>query len=83
MSEQKNGVIRKYYNYKEIKLWREYFEFNGKIEGEYKEYYDNGQLSLIFNYKNQKTEGKYTLYYSNGQLKKICNYKNNIKIRYK
>ena len=53
-----------------------YFIFNGKKEGEYKEYYSNGLLDIICNYKNDKREGEYKSYYNNKQLYKICNYKN-------
>ena len=35
-----------------------------------KEYYDNGQLKEIYNYKDDKKEGEYKLYHKNGNLKK-------------
>ena len=50
------GQLIEIYNYK-----------NGNLEGEYKEYHENGQLSIICNY-------------TNGQLIRICNYKNEKKI---
>ena len=31
---------------------------DGKKEGEYKEYWDNGQIALICNYVNGKKEGE-------------------------
>jgi antitoxin component YwqK of YwqJK toxin-antitoxin module len=43
-----------------------YFKFNDKKEGEYKEYYINGKLEEICNYKNGWREGEYKNYYENG-----------------
>jgi antitoxin component YwqK of YwqJK toxin-antitoxin module len=53
------------------------FIFNKKKEGEYKMYYENGQLRKICNYINGKQEGKEEIY-DNGryQLYEKCNYKN-------
>jgi antitoxin component YwqK of YwqJK toxin-antitoxin module len=44
------------------------------MEGEYKLYYENGQLHIISNYINEKMEGEYKKYYVNGQLYIISNY---------
>ncbi len=74
MTEKKNGIILEYSSDKI--LLTKYFIFNGKIEGEYKKYYNNG-LKVICNYKNERKEGIYKIYYDNGQLWLICNYKNN------
>jgi antitoxin component YwqK of YwqJK toxin-antitoxin module len=41
---------------------------NGLIEGEYKEYHENGNLSAIYNYVNDKLEGEYKSYHPNGNL---------------
>ena len=41
-------IVRKYYN-EQYKLHYKHFEINGKINGEYKSYYDNGKLDVIFN----------------------------------
>lgn len=35
---------------------------------EHKEYYNNGQLSKQYLYKNDKLDGEYTHYYNNGQI---------------
>ncbi len=43
-------------------------------KGEYREYYDNGQLREACNYIDGKIEGEYREYYDNGQLYIICNY---------
>ena len=69
-------VIRTYYSGDDRNLSEEYFQLNGKKEGEYKSYYDNGQLEMICNYVNNKTEGEYKEYYRSGQLFIICNYLN-------
>ncbi len=76
MTEKKNGIIKIYYRTTEIKSQIKYFIFNGKREGEYKEYHENGQLKKICNYSNDKKEGKYKQYYKNGKIYIICNYKN-------
>ena len=49
---------------------------NGKEEGEWIAYYDNGQLSYKGNYENGKEEGEWIAYYDNGQLDSKGNYKN-------
>ena len=49
-----------------------------RLKGEHKEYYENGQLWSIVNFKDGKTEGEYKSYYKNGQLESIYNYKNGI-----
>ena len=67
-------VVRTYYDKEQTKLDEEYYEINGKKEGEYKEYYMNGNLKVICNYINNKLNGKYKLYHYNGYLDLICNY---------
>jgi antitoxin component YwqK of YwqJK toxin-antitoxin module len=79
MTEKKNGIIRIYCDKAEKKLWYEYFIFNNKREGEYKDYYKNGQLYEIVNYKNNNLEGEHKQYWVNKQLSVIYNYKNNKK----
>ena len=50
---------------------------NGKAEGEWISYHDNGQLYSKGNYKNGKAEGEWFIYFwSNGQLMRKGNYKN-------
>ena len=84
MTEKNNGVVRDYYDEDKIKLSNTYYIFNGKKEGEYKEYWANEQLNLIRNYKNGNLEGEYKLYREDGQLNLICNYKNgNLEGKYK
>jgi len=58
MANNKCGIIRdKFCNQSRI-----YFMFNGKIEGEYKQFHENGQLVHNCYYINNKTEGE-TKYY--------------------
>ena len=49
---------------------------DGKLEGPYEDYSDNGQLQTKRNYKDGKREGLYEYYSDNGQLKTKRNYKN-------
>ena len=49
---------------------------NGKREGEWLIYYDNGQLLEKVNVKNGKLDGEHVWYYDNGQLRGKQNYKN-------
>jgi antitoxin component YwqK of YwqJK toxin-antitoxin module len=51
--------IRKYSPDAKSQLKEEYYEVNGKKEGVYKSYHDNGQLSEICNYVNGKKNGEY------------------------
>ena len=48
---------------------------NGKAEGEWLSYYENGQLKYKINYKDGKAEGEWLWYYENGQLEMKGNYK--------
>ena len=49
---------------------------NGKREGAWVYYHDNGQLWFKSNFKNGKEEGAYVRYYDNGQLDTKGNLKN-------
>jgi len=48
---------------------------DGKKDGEWLFYYDNGQLKYKSNWKDGKPEGEYLTYHENGQLKFKRNYK--------
>ena len=48
--------------------WQGSFK-NGKKEGTWVKYWNNGQLSYKGNYKNGKREGDWVTYYDNGQLR--------------
>ncbi len=50
--------------------------FSGyKSEGEYKEWYKNGQLTRHCFYKNDELDGEYKRWHENGQLWVHCFYK--------
>jgi antitoxin component YwqK of YwqJK toxin-antitoxin module len=49
-----------------------------KTQGEYKEWYSDGQLFMHCFYKNGKREGECKLWRSNGQLFMHCFYKNSV-----
>ena len=48
---------------------------NGKREGEWLWYFENGQLNIKNNYKDNKLEGEWLWYFENGQLKYKSNFK--------
>ena len=52
---------------------------NGKFEGEWLEYYDNGQLKIKRNYKDGILEGESLWYHKNGQLESKGNFKDDEK----
>ena len=52
---------------------------NGELEGFWKYYYKDGQLSSNRNYKDGKKDGLWETYYENGQLKTKGNYKDGIR----
>jgi antitoxin component YwqK of YwqJK toxin-antitoxin module len=68
------GVVRTYYDEEKTKIFEEYFKMNGKIEGIYKSYWQNGQLFYEVNYIDDKREGIYKSYWDDGQLYKEVNY---------
>ena len=49
---------------------------NGKHEGTWVRYWDNGQLMFKGDYKNGEAEGSHERYYDNGQVKAKGDYKN-------
>ena len=59
-----DGVLSIKGNYKE-----------DKQEGDWKSYYDSGQLYLDRFYKDGNLDGFFKSYYDNGQLKYVWNYK--------
>jgi hypothetical protein len=63
----RNGFIR---SRKVLYCFSAPYEFyqNGKIEGEYKEWYEDGTPLEHKLYKKGKLEGKHKLWYDNGQL---------------
>ena len=71
--------IRIYCEYLKI-LKCEYYEVNGKKEGEYKEYDIYGNLKNIFNYSNGLLTGVSKQYYQEGGLSSVENYVKSKKI---
>jgi antitoxin component YwqK of YwqJK toxin-antitoxin module len=70
------GEYKKYhYVHKTLLILCSYMK-NDKKEGEYKYYHANGQLNLIYNYRDGKIEGICKIYYKNGQLIQALDYKN-------
>ena len=55
---------------------------NGKPEGSWETYWDNGQLSLKGNYKNGKRKGSWESYHEDGSVKEkyTGTYKNGVKV---
>ena len=51
-------VVRTYFDKEQTKLAHEYYQVDGKKEGEYKSYYSNGQLYEICNYVDANKNGK-------------------------
>ena len=76
-----SGVDRTYFDPEKTQLKSEVFIHNGKREGVYKSYHDNGQLFQEVNYINGKREGIYKSYHNNGQLWKEVNYINDVIMR--
>ena len=68
ISLSSTGVVRTYFDTKKTKLGEEYFQLNGKKNGIYKSYYDNGILGSEVNYIDDKKNGIYKSYYYDGQL---------------
>tara|TARA_B100001564_G_C20414139_1_gene567055 strand:+ start:182 stop:706 length:525 start_codon:yes stop_codon:yes gene_type:complete len=74
--ENENGLNEFYYNYGKGKIRERYYKKEGKKEGVYSSYYENGQLLNEINYKNNKEYGLCKGYYNNGQLMWVRDYKN-------
>jgi len=68
------GVYREYYDEKKNILKSEVFMINGKKEGIYNSYHENGQLCEEINYIDNKMNGIYKSYWKNGQLMIETNY---------
>lgn len=57
---------------------RRYYE-DRKLHGEYKEWWDNGQLMIQGYYTNGKLHGEYKTWWDNGQLDTQCMYSNGLR----
>ena len=59
------SVKRTFYDVEQTRLKEEWFEIDGKKNGPYKGYWDNGQLYEEVNYINGEGNGIYKLYWKN------------------
>lgn len=71
----KNGKYTRFYN-SGAKNEECTFE-QDSLQGERKLYYENGQLQVVENYKNNRYEGKYLSYFENGKMEQEGLYQNN------
>jgi antitoxin component YwqK of YwqJK toxin-antitoxin module len=62
------GIVRTFYYDENIALCEEYFQINGKKNGEYKAYHINGELKVCCNYLDDLKIGEMKEYYDNKQL---------------
>ncbi len=60
--------------------WQSYLKENkkSKFHGDYKEWYENGQIRYDIKYNLGKIEGQLLTYWKNGQARRSDNYKNDI-----
>jgi len=58
--------------------YSEYYEIDGKFDGEYKRWYENGQLEEHCYYKNGKLDGEYTSWHQNGRPLQHSHYTNGL-----
>jgi antitoxin component YwqK of YwqJK toxin-antitoxin module len=61
-------------NYPNGKIEEEYFEVNGKKNGMYKSFYENGIVSSVGEFKFGQMHSDWKYYYSTGQLMSIQKY---------
>ena len=59
-------------------LLKQYFVFNknGLLDGESREYYEEGDIQSVSSFKNNVADGIFISYYQNGNIKDKQNYKN-------
>ena len=59
-------------------LLKQYFIFNknGLLDGESREYYEEGDIQSVSSFKNNVADGIFISYYQNGNIKDKQNYKN-------
>ena len=68
-----NGLALAWYNTGE-KLLEQYY-VDGKIEGEFKQWWPNGNYRYLFNYKNDQFNGTQTVFFPNSKIRQRSNYK--------
>lgn len=67
------GTINRYDKYGNKESVTTYV--GGFRSGEYKQYYDGGQLELLGFYSNGKANGKWTYFYTSGEIKNYITYR--------
>lgn len=67
---KKDELHGHYIKYKEGKVSKDIWYSNGKIDGKYKSYWDNGNPYVEIEYEDGKMNGKFTAYYSNGSIQR-------------
>ena len=55
--------------------FRNYNQVDGRVDGKWTEWYENGQIKSEGNYKDNKRDGKWTGWYPDGQKMSEENYK--------
>ena len=70
---EKEGVWKKYYE--DGKTRQEAFHLNGKLEGDYKVFTDEGKPFIEGKYKEDKKAGIWYYYTSTGAIEKIEKYR--------
>lgn len=69
-----NGTLKSYYQNGNLKKTGNYI--NGKENGLFKEYNEDGSISIEYNMKNGEMNGAFKTYYENGQVKKTGSFLN-------
>lgn len=68
------GLNEEFHDRKKSKLKRRFYIFEGKYEGDYREYYRKGQLRLQGQYEDGRQVGVWYYYRRNGKLRKKLDY---------
>ena len=63
------GILINFFDDEKTQLETKVTYKEGKKDGTYQEYYENGELKIIASYREGKKDGTYQEYYENGQLK--------------
>lgn len=75
----KVGTWKSYFKETEQLKYLKHFDDDGNATGEWKNYYDSGELFDIQNYSNNKASGKQIEYFKNGNISSIGDKRNNQK----
>jgi antitoxin component YwqK of YwqJK toxin-antitoxin module len=79
VDDQLHGLFQSWYHVSESSVKeqpkKEINYIFGEKHGEYKEWFGNGQIKILCNYKDDKLNGEYNEYYEDGTLKEKLFYK--------